>query len=366
MGRELAGNFADQWQREIPEFLPPHGGSLEGLVYTETEVRGATTNLLGGEVPIQYRGTYGPENSLGLLLGDDFNAGRKPQMNFECHELAPSRATFTTHDGQAVIDVQFRERSGFNNTGAWGQYAADLSLPEGKVGVLRVDLAYAAGNNVVFQLGCLNSAGTGTYLACVGRGYLGFTKTVDGGHFFMFVERPKIPWTNVVLSLAIHHQGNNAYLTTQIQDKGPGQAVLFQKTVVDTPASDPGLMGEGRAGGWRVYDQHGRYRGKSLDLAQGSLFWALAKTEGNQPAAQAVFDNFSVARHDLPSLNAQRAILITWPATAFPFQLEAGAWREGAGSPWRAVTDPVMESNGLKRVAIPVNSFEEMEFYRLK
>lgn len=347
-------------------FCCGHGGSLEGLVYTETEVRGATTNLLGGEVPIQYRGTYGPENSLGLLLGDDFNAGRKPQMNFVCHALAPSQATFTTQDGQAVIDAQFRERSGYNNTGAWGQYAADLSLPEGQVGVLRVDLAYAAGNNVMFQLGCLNSAGSGAYLAFAGRGYVGFTKTADGGHCFMFLERPKIPWTNVVLSLAIHHQGNNVFLTTQIQDKGPGQAVLYQKTVVDTPVSDPGLIG-------KVELEAGVYMTSLADISgnpwtslKDPCFGLWQNTEGNQPVALAVFDNFSVARHDLPSLNAQRAILITWPATAFPFQLEAGAWREGTGSQWRAVTGPVMESNGLKRVVIPVNSYEEMELYRLK
>lgn len=169
-----------------------------------------------------------------------------------------------------------------------------------------------------------------------------------------------------MLTLAILHQDNNVFLTTQIQDKGPGQAVLFQKTVVDTPAADPGLVGN-------VELEAGVYMASLADVAgnpwtslKDPYFGLWQNTEGNQPVALAVFDNFSVARHDLPSLNAQRAILITWPATAFPFQLEAGAWREGTGSLWRAVTDPVMESNGLKRVAIPVNAFEEMEFYRLK
>ena len=56
-----------------------------------------------------------------------------------------------------------------------------------------------------------------------------------------FHEKAVIKNTNVVLSLALTRVNTNVVLTARVLDKDNQEAVLYQRSVVDTPQADPTL-----------------------------------------------------------------------------------------------------------------------------
>jgi len=58
---------------------------------------------------------------------------------------------------------------------------------------------------------------------------------------FLSADRLATQNTNEVLVLALTPAGSNVILTARVLDKSNGGAVLYERSIVDTPASDPSL-----------------------------------------------------------------------------------------------------------------------------
>lgn len=339
------------------------GGALEGLQLQETMTRSAGV-LFDPAVPYHYTSTLSTARSITTLVSDDFSVTNNPSKWWISR--ISNAAVYTISGGLCKIVANYNQATGYNNTGSWLGYLPNLGLvEEGKTCALQVDLVSVTGPDAMFQLGCYANNNTGVYLAGVGPDYVTLGKTVYGSHSFFFLERPKIVLTNVALSLSFTRRGNDLHLTTQILSRGASRVVLYQKTVVDTPAADPCLSGQvAFAPGAYMYSV-GEPGAPWTSLGQ-PCFGLWQVTDGQKEPVTMVFDNFLATQGDLPILEIQRAVLLSWPATGLPYQVEATSLLNGTNAPWRLVTEPVLDFNGTKRVAIPLSSFEAMEFYHLK
>jgi hypothetical protein len=297
-------------------------------------------------------------------MSDDFTTANYPPRQFVSR--ISGAATWTVTNGRCVINAKYNQPTGFNNTASWLAYSniALGEVDEGKTVAMRIDVVSATGPDMVCQLGCL-AYDRATFNATVGRDYVHLCKTYNGQFTVFFVDRPNIPLTNVVLSLAFTRRGENLHIAIRILEKGPNAVVLYEKTVIDTPASDPCLIGlvEFEPGVFlpSVADPMGTWTPLGMPY-----FGIWQTTDGTKAAVTGVFDNFTATTGDIPPLKIQKSVLLTWPDTGLAFQVEATPSLSGPTTQWRPVTEPVIECNGMKQVTIPLSSYEAMEVYRLK
>jgi hypothetical protein len=175
-----------------------------------------------------------------------------------------------------------------------------------------------------------------------------------------FYEKPSLARENLTLVLALTRDGSDLQITTRVLDKDNGNAVLFERTVIDTPASDPVLP-------------NGAMRGSRCEPDPSGAAWPItqAPTEvdltlqwvGSEPAsAQVIYDNVGVWRYESPALAIQNAVVLSWPATAEKFVLESSPEISG---PWAAVLNPWCRASG-DCIQAAISAPDARQFYRLR
>jgi hypothetical protein len=168
--------------------------------------------------------------------------------------------------------------------------------------------------------------------------------------------------TNVTLVLALTGRGPDLIVTGRVLDKANHNAVLYERSIVDTPNADPTLSTDEleERSGLRVPVEPDRAE-PPLTTIDHICLSLLQYTDGHLPPAEVTFDNCEVRRYSVPSLSIANAVRLTWPAVAAPFAVEGAPTVTG---PWLPVLEPVFESENMKQVTVPVS--DAMKFFRLK
>jgi hypothetical protein len=196
-----------------------------------------------------------------------------------------------------------------------------------------------------------------------GRDFVQVGKWVGGGGggvAVFFHEKAVIKNTNVVLSLALTRMGTNVVLTARVLDKDNQEAVLYQRSVVDTPKVDPTL----------TYAELNALSGMKLNiyadngapLTSGNVIMLSAAqyTDGKQPDLEVTYDNLELRTSEVSPVVIERAVRLCWPASAtLNYTVEGAPTLQG---PWLPVQDSVLP--GLQQVTVPANDI--MKFFRLQ
>ncbi|MHC1769226.1 MAG: hypothetical protein AB9869_33915 [Verrucomicrobiia bacterium] len=175
-----------------------------------------------------------------------------------------------------------------------------------------------------------------------------------------FYERRSLAGENLTLVLALKRDGSDLQITTRVLDKDNGNAVLFERMVTDTPASDP-VLPDGSFRDWR---SEADPAGAGWPIAQAptevnlTLQWV-----GSEPAsAKVAFDNVEVWQYQSPELAVQRAVILAWPVASTGFLLECAS---GANGPWETVPDAWSRTTA-DQVQVSVPASTASMFYRLR
>lgn len=139
---------------------------------------------------------------------------------------------------------------------------------------------------------------------------IALVKFWNGGNssaWFFYEERP-LKNTNITLVLAFTRRGSDLEIETRVLDKDNGDAVLYYRSVRDTPQADPalpnryvrGVLSTGDVTGlaWPLLDSPG--------YVEGELQWANPE---HTPvgSAQVIYDNFEVWQCPAP-----RPYVVAW------------------------------------------------------
>jgi hypothetical protein len=224
----------------------------------------------------------------------------------------------------------------------------------------RVDLVSLKGAAPVAGLAIYHSLGVGYWMG-KGRDYVVVGK--ENGPVFTCLSADRLATqnTNEVLVLALTPADSNVILTARVLDKSNGGAVLYERSTVDTPASDPSLDSAQIAaitgGTVQVQDDP-----SGAPWTSDGLLWlgVFQNTDGTLPAAEATFDNFELRTHEVPQVGIERTVQLTWPApTGMNYAVEGGPTVQGPWLPINEVATP-----GLKQMTVPANDI--MQFFRLR
>jgi sugar lactone lactonase YvrE len=160
--------------------------------------------------------------------------------------------------------------------------------------------------------------------------------------WFSYENRP-LKNQNVTLVLALKRVGSDVKITARVLDKDNANAVLFERTVTDTPQADPVLPNRAVRGALSGPDLVGTpwAVAKAPTEVELTLTWANSQA-APQPAAEVIFDNLEVWQYESPQLAIQNAVVLSWPVTQGEFVLESAPSVSG---PWDPVTDAWWRTN---------------------
>jgi hypothetical protein len=283
--------------------------------------------------------------------------------------------SLATNDGQLIVTENFFGRLDINNPLATHVPAAHIvpssgPLPDGQKLELRADLISASPGDAVASV-VIDYVISGVD----GYGYT-FNKAVDGLWLtkfyygngvmnfacFLYVNQP-LKNENVTLVLALTRAGPNLNITTRVLDKDNGNAVLFDRTVTDTPKADPVLPSRTVKGMIGMADPVGTPWPllKAPTWIELTLTWCNPLLAPNPPA-QVIFENVELWQYDSPQLTIQDAVVISWPVPQGQFALESAPSLAG---PWAPVANPwTRTNNGVCEVSVPRT--DSVRFFRLR
>jgi hypothetical protein len=198
-----------------------------------------------------------------------------------------------------------------NDTAVWGYLSGNWNVLDGQTLELRVDLVgmneHATAANMVLWDG---ASGEG-YGFFKGHDFIQLGKpsfSVAGLHSHFFHERALIKNTNVVLALAITRVSPNVILTARVLDKANNNAVLYERSVVDTPNVDRTLTPtEMQAASGMLLDS-GSEQGPPITSVSDVLLTVFQYNDGTKPAAEVTYDNFGLWTSILPVWRPEIAI----------------------------------------------------------
>lgn len=231
-----------------------------------------------------------------------------------------------------------------------------VALREDEVFVLQVDLLELGPNDVQALLTYV-TPGVGGYSLVKDEDEIWLTKFqwVDcGANAPFFYEKVATRNGRVRLALELKKAGANLEITSKVLDLDDPHAVLFEKTVIDTPGVDP-TVSAFRGYSWSADAGPPILNGTAVALD------VLNVADTTQPSARVVFDNLAYARQ--PLLTAERAVRLSWP-TSFPGMDVLGA--PTVDGPWTKIAEPIVESEGNCLMTVPSPLSESLRVFRLE
>jgi hypothetical protein len=132
----------------------------------------------------------------------------------------------------------------------------------------------------------------------------------------------------------------NVVLTARLLDKGnPDHGLFGPLSYLDTPASDPSLTAAQSYAltGMQMPALVPDAAGPLPITANGACLGLFQYTDGDQPAATAVLENFELRSSEIPPVGIERAVRLSWPASATSnYNPEAAPTVQG---PWQPLRD---------------------------
>jgi len=173
-----------------------------------------------------------------------------------------------------------------------------------------------------------------------------------------FVDAISVKHHDVTLSMELTGVGSSVRITCRVLDLDAGGAVLFERTVLDTPEIDPTVpappgMGTGTPDSGPPF---------GLTGSSGTFLYMAQVTDGSQPEVEVIYDNFTWEYRSAAELNIERAVRLSWPAFSTPFIVEGAPSTSG---PWTPVNEPVLQTNGMNWVTVPTPLSQTMQVFRL-
>lgn len=253
---------------------------------------------------------------------------------------------------------------GHNDTWDWPYLAKEWSLENNRTLECRVDLvsmSESATNGAGFILS--NGAGNRTYEILKGHDFIEAGKWVGGdfgGLAVLFQEQVAIKNRNVVLSLALTRVDPNVTLTVRVLDKDNREAVLYQRSVVDTPQADPTLTsGELLAMSGMNLTVFPDDIEPPLTSGAAIALSAWQYTDGNQPELEVTYDNLELRSSPTPPVGIERTVRLSWPASStINYAVQGAPTPQG---PWLPVHDQTIPA--FQAMTVPASS--PAQFFRL-
>jgi hypothetical protein len=238
-------------------------------------------------------------------------------------------------------------------------------LPDNQTLELRADLVGASQNDAWASIDFLWQPEMQGYIFFKDQDEIELVKYWNGATSLacFFYENLPLKNQNVTLVLSLTRVGPDVKITTRVLDKDNANAVLFERTVTDTPQADPVLPNRAVRGMIGMADLPGTPWPvvKAPTDVGVSLTWINSQA-APQPPAQVTYDNLEVWQYESPQLAIQNAVVLSWPLTPGQFVLESAA---GVNGPWELVPDPWWRTNaGQNKVSILAP--DNMKLFRLR
>jgi len=310
--------------------------------------------------------------SLGLGIGSnldaqvnyfsDFNDGVPDWDFFAPNGVPPSAAEI---NGQLSIRAQFPATAGFLTNSLSGVFwSRNHGLRDAETLEYSVDLIQTSRPDVLagFDYNATTIPGEGLYVFWKNADRLFLAKVIPIGAYveaIFFNEATPIKNENVRMSMALTRIGGSVSITCRVLDLDAAGAVLFEKTVVDTPAVDPtvpnvpGLTPESPDSGPPF----------GLTGSSGAFLFLGQVTDGTQPEAEVIYDNFTWEYRSAAELTVEPAVRLSWPAFSTPLIVEGAPTVDG---PWSLVNEPVTQTNGTNWMTVPAPLSQVMQVFRLR
>jgi len=180
------------------------------------------------------------------------------------------------------------------DTAALGILSRTWSVTNGQTVELRVDLVGMDQHTTGAGMDLWSGAANAGYALIKGHDFMHLCKpslSVPGIHGQFFHESVLIKNTNVVLALAVTRVNPNVILTARVLDKEDNNAVLYERSVVDTPNIDRTLTQAEMETASGMHLDAGTDMGPPITSGSEVFLSLFQYTDGTKPAAEATFDN---------------------------------------------------------------------------
>lgn len=239
-------------------------------------------------------------------------------------------------------------------------------LPVNQTLELRADLVRANHEDTLVSLHYFDGTGNG-YVFGKSRNIVMFFKFWNGGldnsGAVFFWEHGQLKNQNVTLALALARFESSLSITTRVLDKDNANAVLFERTVTDTPQADAVLPNRAPDGMLCYPDQLGTpwpILNAAGKIVLG-MIW-LDPTAGPQPAVQVTFDNAEAWQYESPQLTIQSAVVLSWPVTQGQFVVESATSVDG---PWQPIAESWSRTKD-GQVQVSILAPDSRKFFHLR
>jgi len=169
-------------------------------------------------------------------------------------------------------------------------------------------------------------------------------------------DHQAIKHTNVVLCLALTGIGPSVRITIKVLDMDNENAVLYERSFLDTPAVDATVMDP-------LITNEGPDPGPPITMGTYTYLYINQFTDGLQPVAEVTFDNFVYEYRNAVELTIERAVRLSWPAFSTPHVVEGAPSVDG---PWTLVPEPIFQTNFMNWMTVPVPLSQSMQVFRLR
>ena len=334
------------------------GGGIDGLRLEETITKGPGVPL---DPAIPHLGTAtikpAPVDTRTVLDNFDDNrpTGWNPMSSNGQGKISETNQQFTVRGYWPGV-----HSASLYDSWAKGWISKAWAVADGQTLEWRVDLVGMSGSTSMVYPGAGSWSALRSYVIAVGRDFVAIGKLASGPAV-LCCDKTTIKTTNVVLALALTRVQTNLVVTARVLDKDNQGAVLFERSVVDTPGVDPTLttaefeaLTGMRLQWWKDLKEAPLFSGDSFNL---EIFQC---NDGAQPAAEVIFDNLELRACEIPQIGIAQAARLTWPAAAtVDFAVEYAPTVNG---PWLPLNDQSLP--GLKQMTVPAN--RDMQFFRLR
>ena len=338
------------------------GGTIDGLRLDETLTRVAGP-IMDPTIPYLYTGTIKPAPVNTSEVVDNFDDNTPTGWTW-----GGSGTSFPLLE----INHQFTVRGWWPglvtqkhfDTWDWPYLRKNWSVANNRTLECRVDLV-SMSENATNAAGIVLWSSGPPDRSCIfikGRDFVQVGKWVGNNNVAVFFhEKAVIKNTNVVLSLALTRVDPNVVVTVRVLDKDNQEAVLYQRSVVDTPQADRTLTSaELLALSGMNLSVLPDVSGPPLSSGNAVFLHAFQYTDGTQPQLDVTYDNLELRTSEVPGVGIERAVRLSWPVSSIiNYAVEGAPTVQG---PWLPVQDTAVP--GMNQMTAPAS--ELMQFFRLR
>ncbi len=335
------------------------GGTIDGLRMEATATRAAGSSF-DPTIPLLSSGTIRPAPVETTVVVDDFTNKTAARWNWggtgTHYPLIETNRQFTVRGNWPGVVTHALE-----DTAVWPYSSMNWNVANNGSLECRVDLVSMSQNATnAAALMLWSDAALGGYGIFKGPDFVEVGKLLVRDLAYFSHEHAAIKNTNVVLCLALTRVDPNVVVTARVLDKDNQEAVLYQRSIVDTPKADPTLTSaELRAlSGMNLT----AFTDSAPPLTSGDkiVLWGFQYTDGHQPEVDVTYANLKLRTSEIPALGIERTVRLSWPASAtINYSVEGAPTLLG---PWLAVQEPAIL--GMQQMTVPLSG--PAQFFRLR